>query len=160
MNANELKERYSELYEYMAMSKDPKNMKLFGHVMNEMMDWLIANKPDAAENWVNKLESVKWKNYLTPKEADVIVSRMEPKAPWSREQWKDAMEKNGFDMYLEPYYNSCALWVVMNMIMSDSSATLSKYVSGENLFKAVHDLAVDKLTDADGKFMIRNYFLA
>ena len=52
MNAQEMKEKYYELYEYMAQSKDPKNMKAFGHVMNEMMDWLIANKPEAAQAWI------------------------------------------------------------------------------------------------------------
>ena len=59
MNATELKEKYCELYEYMAQSKDPKNMKAFGHVMNEMMDWLIANKPEAAQAWIEKLEAIK-----------------------------------------------------------------------------------------------------
>ena len=44
MTANELKEQYTMLYEYMAQSRDPKNMKAFGHVMTEMMDYLIANK--------------------------------------------------------------------------------------------------------------------
>lgn len=42
--------------------------------------------------------------------------------------------------------------------MSDSSETLSKYVRKEDIFKAVHDLAVDKLTDKDKVFNIRAYF--
>lgn len=42
--------------------------------------------------------------------------------------------------------------------MSDSGETLAKYVDKDNLFKAVHDLAVDKLTDHDGVFNIRSYF--
>lgn len=46
----------------------------------------------------------------------------------------------------------------MNMIMSDSSATLGKYIANGDLFKLVHDLAVDKLTDSDGVFSIRRYF--
>ena len=45
------------------------------------------------------------------------------------------------------------------MIMSDSSSTLEKYVDMGSMFKMVHDLAVDKLTDSDGKFEIRKYFL-
>ena len=142
----------------MANSKDPKNMKAFGNVMNEMMDWMIANKPAEAEAWIDKLESIKWKNYLTPAEADKIVAAMEPKAPWSREQWKAAMAQYGFRMDDEPHYNRCALYTTMNMIMSDSGNTLKKYVGGDDMFKAVYDLAVDKLTDADGKFIIRHYF--
>ena len=158
MNANELREKYYELYDYMAQSKDPKNMKAFGHTMNEMMDWLIANKPDAAQAWIEKLESIKWRNYLSPSEADKIVAAMEPKAPWTREQWMQAMQNAGFELEEWPYYNRCALFTTMEMIMSDSSATLSKYVEGDKMFEAVHALAIDKLKDPDKQFSIRSYF--
>lgn len=158
MDAKELRDRYLSQYDYMVQSKDVRNMTIFGRVMNEMMDWLIANKPDAAQAWIEKLESIKWKNYLTPTEADKIVAAMEPKAPWSREQWTQAMEKFGLNLEKWPHYNKCALYATMNMIMSDSSDTLSKYVSNDNLFNAVYALAVDKLTDADGRFNVRNYF--
>lgn len=42
----ELKDRYTGLYDYMANSRDPNNMKAFGCVMTEMMDYLIQAKPD------------------------------------------------------------------------------------------------------------------
>jgi len=83
---------------------------------------------------------------------------MIPKAPWSREQWKAAMEQNGYDLEEEPCYNKCALYVTMNMIMSDSSQTIMKYVEDGDMFKMVHDLAVDKLTDKDDVFSVRKYF--
>ena len=124
MNAQELKSAYNDLYGYMANSKDPANMKAFGKVMTEMYMWYADNKPEAANEWLEKLSAIKWNNYLTPKEAEKIVSEMEPKAPWSREQWRAAMEQNGYPLEEEPYYNRCALWVTMNMIMSDSSATM------------------------------------
>ena len=158
MNAQELKSAYNDLYGYMANSKDPANMKAFGKVMTEMYMWYADNKPEAANEWLEKLSAIKWNNYLTPKEAEKIVSEMEPKAPWSRDQWRAAMEQNGYPLEEEPYYNRCALWVTMNMIMSDSSATIGKYVANGDLFKLVHDLAVDKLKDADMKFNIRKYF--
>lgn len=159
MTTQELKEKYYELYEYMAQSKEQKNMKAFGHVMNEMYDWFVANKPDAAQMWVEKLEAIKWKNYLTPSESDRIVAAMNPAAPWNREQWKGAMEKSGYELEEWPFYNRCALYTTMNMIMSDSSSTLTKYMpDGSKMFDFVHDLAVDKLKDADGKFSIRAYF--
>lgn len=158
MTSQELKKGYYDRYSYMANSQDPKNMRAFGKVMTEMFEWMADNKPEAAQEWLDKLEAIKWKNYLTQKEADSIVSSMEPKAPWSREQWKSAMESYGFDFDKWPCYNRCALYATMNMIMSDSSETLNKYVEHDNLFKAVYDLAVDKLTDEDGKFQIRNYF--
>lgn len=158
MNSQELKEKYWSLYEYMANSQKPEYMKAFGRVMTTMMDDMIHNNPSKAEEYINKLESIKWKNYLTPAEADKIVSQMEPKAPWSREQWKDAMEKHGFPLEEWPCYNRCALYVTMNMIMSDSSKTLSNFVQGDNLFKMVYGLAVDKLKDQDEMFNVRVYF--
>lgn len=158
MNAQELRENYYALYEHMATSKNPDNMRAFGRVMTEMMEWLIANKPDAAQEWIEKLQAIKWRNYLTPKEADSVVAGMEPKAPWSREQWKNAMEQHGYEFEKEPCYNRCALYATMNMIMSDSSETLGKYVDADKLFQFVHDLAVDKLTDRDRVFKIRSYF--
>ena len=158
MNAQEMKEKYWSLYEYMANSKKPENMKAFGRVMTAMMEDMIQSNPTKAEEYINKLEGVKWKNYLTPAEADKIVAAMNPKAPWSREQWKAAMEQSGFPLEEWPCYNRCALYATMNMIMSDSSATLSRFVDNGNLFKLVYNLAVDKLKDQDERFAIRNYF--
>ena len=153
-----MREKYSGLYNYMSMSKDPKNMKIFGHVMTVMMDDMIASNPQKAEEYIAKLESVKWKNYLTPSEADMVVAHMEPKAPWGRDQWMQAMEQSGFELEEWPRYNRCALYATMNMVMSDSGDTLKKYVEEENLFEIVYDLAVDKLTDEDGRFQVRSYF--
>ena len=159
MDAKELKEKYYELNDYMIQSKDPKNMKIFGRVMDEMFEWFVANKPDAAQSWIEKLESVKWKNYLAPSEADKIVAAMKPQAPWTRDQWNAAMEKSGYEKEEWPCFNKCAIYTTMNMIMSDSSNTLSKYMEDEgDLFAFVHDLALDKLHDADGRFNIREYF--
>lgn len=158
MTQEEMRKEFNELYDMMAMSHDVRNMQTFGNVHKQMMDWMISNRPQDAQEWISQLESVRWCNYLTQKEADKIVSEMKPSAPWTREQWKAAMEKHGYGLEKEPYYNSCALYTTMNMIMSDSSDTLSKYVDGDNLFKVVYGLAVDKLTDADGKFCIRKYF--
>ena len=153
-----MKEEYEMLYQRMATSGRPEYMKVFGSVMSDMMGWVIANKPDLAKEWIEKLQSIKWKNYLTKNEAENIVSKMNPKAPWSRDQWLNAMEKHGFPLEKEPCYNKCALYTAMNMVMSDSSATLLKYVGEDELFSVIYDLAVDKLTDKDEVFKIREYF--
>lgn len=158
MNQEEMKQEFNALYNQMANSGDINQMHTFGVVHKEMMEWMIQNKPDLAQQWIDKLESIRWKNYLTPKEAEVIVSKMEPKAPWSRDVWRQAMEQAGLELEKEPYYNRCALWVTMNMIMSDSSQTLAKYVDNGNLLTLVYELAVDKLTDKDHMFNIRKYF--
>lgn len=149
----------------MSKSGNPTYMKLFGSVMNEMMEWMIANKPDAAQEWMDKLCAIKWDNYLTQKEAEKIVAGMMPKAPWSREVWKNAMDSLGIETEEEPYYNSCALWVAMNMVYTDSSKTIAMImgknvneVSSEQMVRAVYALALDKLKDEDENFNIRAYF--
>lgn len=162
---NELKNRYESLYGYMASSRNPEYMKAFGSVMNEMMDWMVDNKADAASEWIDKLSAIKWRNYLTPHEAEDIVSVMSPKAPWSRDVWRQAMEALGLEMEREPVFNTCALWVTMNMIYSDSAKTIANIMGGDldsidanELVKAIHALALDKLTDEDGMFNVRHYF--
>lgn len=165
MTNEEMKQKFDELYNYMATSNNVTYMRVFGNVHKEMMDWFIANKPELAQEWIEKLCSIKWNNYLTAKEAEKIVASMNPKAPWSRDAWKQAMDSLGFVVEEEPYYNSCALWVVMNMVYSDSANSIASIigvplaeVSEEQMIKAVQALSVDKLCDADGRFNVRSYF--
>ena len=158
MNSQQLKQEYMDLYSFMAGSNDPANMKAFGNVMTEMFMWMADNKPEAAQEWMDKLSAIKWHNYLTPKEAEMIVQGMDPQRPWSREQWRQVMEQHGFKLEEEPYYNHCALYVTMSMIYSDSSDTLKKYAQGADQFEVIHALALDKLKDKDEIFNIRSYF--
>ena len=161
MNTQELQQRYHHLYDEMKNSGKTENMRLFGGVMNEMMDYIIQKNPSDAEKWIDKLASIEWKNYLTPSEAEEIVSNMIPEAPWSREVWNKAMDSYGMEKMDKPYYNSCALWVTMNMIMSDHSQTLAKAmgVEPENIpVEVIYRLAVDLLRDKDGRFNVRTYF--
>lgn len=160
----ELKDRYTGLYDYMAASRDTENMKVFGHVMTEIMDYLVANKPDVAEEMIDKLESIKWHQYLTPKEAESIVSKMDPKAPWSRDQWKNAMESFGLPLEEQPAYNRCALWVEMNKMYSDFgdeiATLLDKPLSptDEDIITACYKMSLKTLCDKDGIYNIRSYF--
>jgi hypothetical protein len=158
MTQEEMRREFYALYNMMADSKEIRYMHTFGQVQKEVMEWAIANKPELAQDWLEKLESIKWANYLTPKEAQKIVAEMEPTAPWKLDQWQVNMQQYGYPVEKQHYYNRCALWVTMNMIMSDSYETLTKYVDSSKLFRFVHDLAVDKLTDKDKKFDIRDYF--
>ena len=159
-----LKEKYSELYNMMAQSQNPKNMKVFGNVMNEMMDVMIQKMPAEAEEMIDKLEAIKWKQYLTPKEAEAIVAKMDPKAPWTRDAWKSAIES--FDLPLEeqPAYNRCALWVEMNKIYSDFGDNIAEMLgkalapNDKDIITACYKLAMKNLKDKDGVYNIRKYF--
>ena len=155
----EMRQRYDKLYKHMAASGNVDNMKVFGRVMGEIMEWLIVNKPEAAKEWIEELEMVLWDNYLTPKEADEITEAMVPKRSWPRDQWRIEMERHGFAMEEEPYYNGCALYVTMCMIGSDDTDTLKKYAaSGIDMFEFIHALALNKLKDKDGVYSVREYF--
>ena len=160
-----MKQEFAGLYDMMANQRDVKFMRVFGGVHKEMFDWFVANKPELAQEWLDKLEAIKWHQYLTPKEAEKIVAGMEPKAPWSRETWKNAMESFGLPLGEMPAYNRCALWVEMNKIYSDFgeeiAALLGKPLSptDKDIIAACYKMALKDLKDKDGIYDIRKYFL-
>lgn len=166
MTQEQMKEKFAMLYEYMASSRKTEYMKLFGKTMVGMMEWMIANKPDMAEAYIEQLCAIKWDNYLTSKEAEKIIAGMNPKAPWPRDMWRSTMDSLGLPVEDSPYYNSCALWVEMNKVYSDSAKSIAMIkgkatvgeVPAEEMVKAVYALALDNLKDADHVYNIRHYF--
>ena len=164
MNTQELKDRYSGLYNEMATSGNPKNMEVFGHVMTEMMDVMLQKMPDVAEDMIDKLESIKWHQYLTPKEAETITAKMDPKAPWSRDQWKAAMESFGLPLEEPTYYNRCALFTEMSKMYSDFGEEIAALIgkpltpTDKDIIAACYKMALKTLKDKDGVYDIRRYF--
>ena len=159
-----MKQEFASLYDLMANQRDVKYMHVFGQVHKEMMDWFIANKPDLAQEWLDKLEAIKWNQYLTPKEAESIVSKMDPSAPWKRDVWKSTMESFGLPLEEQPAYNRCALWVEMNKMYSDFgdeiAALLGKPLTptDKDIITACYKMALKTLRDKDGVYNIRSYF--
>ena len=161
-----MRQEFMELYDMMSVSHDVKDMQTFGNVHKEMMEWMIQNKPDLAQEWIGKLESIKWKQYMTRKEAENIIARMKPDAPWRYDVWQAAMTKLSIPMEEEPYYNAYALWCEMNKQYSDHAQSLADKVwkkplstiSAEDIVPAIHALAIDVLRDKDGVYNIRSYF--
>ena len=158
MNPEVIMQKYDQLYAKMATSTNIHHMKLFGKVGRESMELIAKQMPARAEELLEQLCVVNWNNYLTPKEAESIVDRMEPTRPWPRDQWRAVMEQHRYVLEEEPYYNSCAMYVTMCMIYSDSLETLKRYTNGVDMFDFVHALAIDKLKDKDRVFNIREYF--
>lgn len=160
-----MKEEFLELYNYIINSKDEGKMHVLGQITKSMMNRFIDSYPQWAREYLDALQSVKWHNYLTQKEAEQIVSNMIPKPAWNHTMWEGMMTNAGFVWNDEPYYNSEALYVTMSMIYSDSSETLMSLMgltdqnnSRDVLFKAIYKLALDKLTDKDRMFNVREYF--
>ena len=165
MNSEELKSAYNDLYSQMANSNKPENMRLFGKVMTEMMEDIIENDPSLAEEYIEKLSSIKWKQYLTANEAERIVESMKPEAPWSREVWNSAMDSLGLVKEEEPYYNRYALWTEMNKQYSDHGESVAsllgkplKEIPADVIVPAMNKMALDLLRDKDGVYDIRAYF--
>lgn len=153
------KEKFDELYNSIISSKNTRNMKILGCMTKKVMYSMIDTHPQLAEEMLNMLEAVNWDNYLTEKEAELIISKMQPQPKFTKQQWKNMMEIIDESIEKFPNYNKCALYVTMSMIDSDSGGTLKKLVSGDQeYFKLLHELSVDKLTDKDKVFNIRHYF--
>ena len=162
-----MKTKFDGLYAYMAMSNRTEYMKTFGEVMKQMMAWMIDNKPEAAEAYLDTLCSIKWRQYLTRAEATEIVDGMEPSAAWSHDTWHRAMKDLVLECSREGVFNSYALWVVMNAIHSDNGNVISTLlgipptdITNADYIRTVHSMAMNLLLDEDGVYSVRRYFLA
>ena len=166
MTKEELRNKFDGLYSYMAMSREPKYMMLFGDVMKEMMAWMIENKPEAAEKYIVHLCAIKWRQYLAPDEAMEIVNNMVPSGAWNYDTWYSAMQNLGLEYEREGVFNRYALWVEMNAIHSDNGKVIAGLmglaptdVTNADYIRTIHSLAMNKLLDEDGVFSVRRYFL-
>ena len=156
-----MKEEFDELYDIVVQSKDVAKMRVLGKTMKDIMYMLIEQHPKIARQYIDRLHAVKWCNYVSENEADEIVSAMSPTAAWGWRAWTANMDRLGLPMEEEGCYNDYALYTVMSMISSDSGETITKAMRGSGndaVFSFVHDLAVDKLKDADKRFNVRTYF--
>lgn len=165
MEQKEIMNMFDKLYTKMSTSSDPNNMHIFSNTMKSMFKDMMELRPDVAQEYLDKLEAINWKNYLSKKEAITIVNSMEPSGGWDVSEWERCMKNLDFRTEDSPYYNKWAMYVAMNMIYSDSASTIAKIAGKslsemprEEIFKAIHYLALDKLTDKDGMFDIRAYF--
>lgn len=156
-------EYFDELYIKMSESSDIEDMELFGGVMREAMQYICKHSPEYADELMEKLCAICYKNYLTKKEADAIVSKMEPSAKWSMEHLERTLSAMGAPAEEEPCYNKYALLAAVSMVASDSADTIVKYAfdgqeDDAKLLEVCYHLALDKLKDKDRVFNIRKYF--
>lgn len=120
----------------------------------------------AVQEAMEVLEAMNWRNYLTAAEAKAIVADMQPKPAWpTYEVWKNRMDDADYEYSEKDIYNGYALFVVMNMVYSDSAQSICmvagrniKDISEEEMFGFVYSFALDKLKDEDGRFQVRRYF--
>lgn len=161
-----MKEEFKELYDYIIHSEDESKMHVLGQVTKSMMCKMIDHFPQQAREYLDMLESVKWHNYVTAKEAEHIVDAMTPEPSWSYSVWNNMMTEHAKPLSDAPYYNEYALYVTMCMISSDSGETICSELTSYGVeptkgivFNFVYRLATDKLKDKDKMFNIRSYFM-
>lgn len=161
----EILDNFDKLYSQMVDLNNPQTLQVFKETMRSMMKCIAEWNLDAAQEFICKLESINWNNYLSEKEARTIVGNMNPSGGWNISDWERLMGAENYSFENCPYYNKWALYVAMNMIYSDSMETIAKIkgkalenLSEEEIFIAVYMLALDKLKDKDGMFNIRAYF--
>lgn len=166
MTKQEMQEKFDMLYRYMASSNDVRYMRTFGNVHKQMMEWMIENKPEMAEEYIEELCAIKWEQYLTKKEATEVVHGMKPAAPWDYDKWAKAMTDLGLKMEVEGVYNKYALWVAMNQIYTDFGEDIAKLmgmplkeIPANKIVPAVYSMAVSLLQDPDQRYKIREYHL-
>lgn len=159
--------KFLELYDYIVLSNDTSKMEVLGKVLKELMSYVITTNKPKAEELLDKLEAVKWRNYLTQHEALNIVQNMQPAPTWTIKSWEAMLETRKWPLENMPFYNKWALYTTMQMICSDSGSTLKDIITlasdnnskNDSLFEeAVYQLAIDKLVDKDNMFNIRKYF--
>ena len=89
---------------------------------------------------------------------------MDPKAPWTRDAWSQAMQSFGLPLEDAPFYNRCALWVEMNKMYSDFGDEIAALLghalspSDKDIISACYKMALKTLRDKDGVYNIRKYF--
>jgi len=156
-------EKYDELYAIMANSGDPAKMHIFGEAEKWAFEQMNRTNPDMAKKWLDRIEAVKWDNYLCEASAIAIVSKFVNQdgtmgAKWNYQQVMDAVRAAGGNESEQPYYNSWALFVVMNWIASNSWKTLSTLTTEDKMPGVVYALALDYLEDPDEPHFIQRYW--
>lgn len=160
---NEILERYEELYEDMATSGEKEKMIAFGEAERKMFHKIAKEHPAVAQMWVDKLEAMHWKNYLSKAEAENITAKLinqngmiGPK--WSYDAFRNAVEGFGGKMADKPFYNCYALWATANMLYSDHYESAKEYVTEAEMPKFFYAMSLEKLKDRDRPKFVREYF--
>lgn len=156
---------YSQLYDKILDSNNSRYYSLLKNITKAMLQDVLEYKTDTAIEYLNKLESINWYNYLSKKESSNIIEGMKPEKGWDIAEWESTLDTLNLPSEDVPYYNKWALYTTMNMVYSDSVDTILKImgktkeaVPQEELFKAIYLLSLDKLKDEDRVFNIRSYF--
>lgn len=121
----------------------------------------IGEANELVELYKGRME---YDNFLTEREAMDIVSKFENEdgstgAKWRPEELFGALESLELRQEEHPYFNKWALYVAMNMEVSDRDSVIRKWSNASDQYVcATYDLALTDLKDKDRPMWIREYF--
>lgn len=151
---------------YMKDSLDIDMSQYKDRLLVKALDHIAESNPDMVGHWIKlAVNESRYNNFLTEEEAGDIVGGFKNDngttgPTWTFHEIKNAVLKNGLKLEDEPYFNEYALFVAINMFMSDHYKTLVKW-HGSNemkLFEICYDLACGQLRDPDRPNWVREYF--
>jgi len=159
----EMLEKYESIIEKIETDKQE---EMFYSVSKDMYIHFCENHPELAKKYLDKLDGMRYRNFVTQEEASKIVSCMKPSAVWSHDKLYQKLEELDLEYEGDELFNYCSLWVVMNSVYSDHASTLAhamgvKTISEcdmETMVQVCYDFAIDLLTDEDERYNIRDYF--
>lgn len=130
------------------------------------LQYIAETDNETVVKWLETFKGLsRYNNYLTEKEATDIVSKFKnangTSGPtWSFQEIKSACDRMGLKLDDAPYFNEYAMYVAINMFVSDQYKTLLKWIgnSENKMFEMCYDLAYSQLKDADRPNWIRSYF--
>lgn len=171
MTTQEMKDKYYRLYDEMRVSGDVRQMQIFGSAEKWVFEQVLATNTKLAEHWLMKIEAIRWCNYVCETEAIETAAKLVNQdgtkgAKWDITTMCDVVRKYDGDIEVEGIYNKYALWLVMNMIYSDHARSIAEDmgmckvmdVPSEKMAMSCYRKAVEKLTDRDRPYFVREYF--
>lgn len=158
-------EKYHKLYqENLVHGNDEKIRSMFGEHMSELVEIIYSKIPQVIDDFVDDLESgiesTKWHNYLTEKEAKMILSKLNPAAKWTISDVENTCDNLGVPYENKPHWNLPALAVAMNAINSDFKSLRGLFDDETKYVSQVYKMAVEMLEDIDNPRYIRKRYLS
>ena len=165
MGTPDLKDKLLAIIEEVKMSEDKDDINISLCMLKDVFGQLYEVAPEKAEELLKCYEgSLRYYNFLTEEEAKVIVDAFKNQdgtdgGKWGMHTIIAEVENFGGKLSYQPYYNDYALYAVMNMVHSDHSPVIKKWVQDpDDYVQACYDLSTSILKDKDRQYWVRDYF--
>jgi len=159
----EMLEKYESIVEKIETEKQE---EMFYSVSKDMFIHFCENHPDLAKKYIDKLDGMRYRQFVTQEEAVKIVTSMHPAAKWGHDKLLEYLEELELDEQENCIFNYCALWVAISANYSDHAVSIAHAIGiknpsdvpDETMIPIMYDLAIDKLKDKDNLYNVRDYY--